>query len=295
MPSGNVRIGDLNRIAATNAVLGAQPAGAGGRAGPRRAAAPAVYLRDIGTVENGTDIVTGYAHVNGQRTVYIPVTKRSDASHAGRDRSACAPRCRACRRVVPEDVDIRLEFDQSRYVRARHPQPGHRRRCSARVLTGLMVLLFLRDWRSALIVVTTIPFALLAAVVCLWAVGPDHQHHDAGRPGARRGRAGGRGDRRDREHPHPHGARARPARRAVLDASRKTAVPRLLAMLCVLAVFVPSFFMAGRGAAAVRAAVAGGGLRDGRRPTCCRARWCRCCPPGSCVRRPHARRHGWTR
>ena len=50
----------------------------------------------------------------------------------------------------------------------------------------------------------------------------------------------------------------------MLDACRKTAVPRLLAMLCVLAVFVPSFFMDGRGAAAVRAAVAGGRLRDDR-------------------------------
>ena len=39
-----------------------------------------VYLRDIGTIENGTDIVTAYAHVNGRRTVYIPVTKRADAS-----------------------------------------------------------------------------------------------------------------------------------------------------------------------------------------------------------------------
>ena len=45
-----------------------------------------------------------------------------------------------------------------------------------------------------------------------------------------------------------------------MDACRKTAVPRLLAMLCILAVFIPSFFMAGVGAAAVRAAVAGRGF-----------------------------------
>ena len=34
-------------------------------------------------------------------------------------------------------------------------------------LTGLMVLIFLRDWRSALIVVLNIPFALLSAVILL--------------------------------------------------------------------------------------------------------------------------------
>ena len=39
------------------------------------------------------------------------------------------------------------------------------------ILTGLVVLLFLRDWRGALIVVANIPFALFAAVLLLWATG----------------------------------------------------------------------------------------------------------------------------
>src|SRR5512140_3758097 len=41
---------------------------------------PAVFLRDVGEVIDGSDIITSYALVNGRRTVYIPVTKRSDAS-----------------------------------------------------------------------------------------------------------------------------------------------------------------------------------------------------------------------
>src|SRR5438445_2418114 len=41
---------------------------------------PAVFLRDIGEVRDASDILTSYALVNGRRTVYIPVTKRSDAS-----------------------------------------------------------------------------------------------------------------------------------------------------------------------------------------------------------------------
>jgi multidrug efflux pump subunit AcrB len=78
MPSGNLLTGKLNRIARMNATLGGDlnellstPI--------RPVAGPTVYLRDIGTIENGTDIVTAYAHVNGRRTVYIPVTKRADA------------------------------------------------------------------------------------------------------------------------------------------------------------------------------------------------------------------------
>src|SRR5437867_2860982 len=66
MPSGTVGTGDLMRIASTNAVLGGKldelldtPI--------RLGSGPSVYLRDIGTVENGTDIVVGYAHVNGDR------------------------------------------------------------------------------------------------------------------------------------------------------------------------------------------------------------------------------------
>jgi len=72
--------------------------------------------------------------------------------------------------VVPADVKIDYEFDQSSYVRNSLLSVVKEGLLGA-LLTGLMVLLFLRDWRSALIVVTTIPFALLAAVVVLWGAG----------------------------------------------------------------------------------------------------------------------------
>src|SRR5207247_10333142 len=74
-----------------------------------------VFLRDIGTIENGTDIITAYAHVNGRRTVYIPVTKRADASTLAVINRVKAELQRM-KQAVPEDVDSRLEFDQSRYV-----------------------------------------------------------------------------------------------------------------------------------------------------------------------------------
>jgi len=128
-----------------------------------------VYLRDLGIIENGTDILSAYAHVNGRRTVYIPVTKRADASTLDviNEVRAEIPNFK---KAVPEDVDISLEFDQSRYVTNSIKGLVTEGLLGA-VLTGLMVLLFLRDWRSALIVVTTIPFALLSAVVFLWAAG----------------------------------------------------------------------------------------------------------------------------
>ncbi len=243
MPSGVVRIGELARIAATNASVGGNLQELMD-APVRTGSGPAVYIRDIAVVENGTDVVTGYAHVNGKRTVYIPVTKRSDASTLdviARVRRALP----AMRNVAPEDVDIRLEFDQSGWVR-RALQGLVGEGLLGAVLTGLMVLIFLRDWRSALIVIATIPFALLAAVVWLWGAGQTINIMTLG------GLALAVGVLVDEatvviENIHTHMASGLGRARAVLDACRKTAVPRLLAMLSILAVFVPSFFMTGVG------------------------------------------------
>lgn len=78
-PSGNLYDGTLNRIVRTNATLGPELTDL--MATPIQPhSGTNVYLRDISSIENGTDIVTAYAHVDGRRTVYIPVTKRSDAS-----------------------------------------------------------------------------------------------------------------------------------------------------------------------------------------------------------------------
>src|SRR5262249_42277777 len=155
----DLRTGTLDRIARTNATLGGNLAELLDTP-IRPASGPTVYLRDIGAIDNGTDIVTSYAHVNGKRTVYIPVTKRADASTL-----AVINRVKAAlpelRKAAPEDVTISLDFDQSPFVSSAIRNLVTEGALGA-LLTGLMVLLFLRDWRSALIVVMNIPFALLA-------------------------------------------------------------------------------------------------------------------------------------
>ncbi|MBL8138497.1 MAG: efflux RND transporter permease subunit, partial [Acidobacteria bacterium] len=240
-PAGNVRTGDLNRIATSNATLGGNLSEL--MDAPVQAeSGSTVYLRDLGIVENGTDIVTSYAHVNGKRTVYIPVTKRSDAStlaviQAVRDNLP------AMKALAPEDVDIRLEFDQSRYVTSALRNLATEGLLGA-LLTGVMVLLFLRDWRSAAIVVATIPGAVMAAVVGLWATGQTLNLMTLG------GLALAVGVLVDEatvaiESIHAHLERGRSRIDAVVEASRVTAVPRLLAMLTVLAVFLPALFLVG--------------------------------------------------
>jgi len=101
-----------------------------------------IFIRDVGSVEDGADIQTGYALVNGRRTVYIPVTKRADASTLASSRRqsqlATLPICAA------DDVEVSYQFDQSPYV-TRAIQGLFVEALSARALTGLMVLLFLRN------------------------------------------------------------------------------------------------------------------------------------------------------
>ncbi len=243
VPSGNVRTGDLIRIASTNATLGGniqELLDAPLRVG----SGPTIYLRDIGTITDTTDVVVGYAHVNGKRTVYIPVTKRADASTLDvirRVRQALP----AMRSVAPEDVKIDLVFDQSRYVVSALTGLTGEALLGA-VLTGLMVLLFLRDWRSSLIVVVTIPIALLSAVVGLWLSGQTINIMTLG------GLALAVGVLVDEatvviESIHTRFAGGSSRARAVVEASRQTAAARLLSMLCVLAVFLPALFMTGIG------------------------------------------------
>jgi multidrug efflux pump subunit AcrB len=242
-PSGNLYDGSLNRIVRTNATLGPElnelmntPVHPG--------SGTSVYLRDLGSVENGTDIVTAYAHVDGRRTVYIPVTKRSDASTLAVI-SAVKAALPVFKKVIPDDVDVQLAFDQSGYVS--HAINGLvQEALLGAVLTGLVVLLFLRDWRGALIVVANIPFALAAAVLLLWATGQTINIMTLG------GLALAVGVLVDEatveiENIHTQLLPGVSRAKAVLEACKRTVIARLLSMLCVLAVFVPSFFMKGVG------------------------------------------------
>jgi RND family efflux transporter MFP subunit len=237
-PSGNARIGDQMPIVPVNAMV-KDPKELGNiplRPGEN------VYLRDIARIEDSTDIPTGYALVNGRRAVYILVTKRADASTLSvvNEVKANLPKMKA---VLPEDIDVKFEFDQSPYVTRAIWGVGSEGLLGA-FLTGLMVLLFLRDWRSVLVVVLNIPFALLGAIVALWLTGQTINLMTLG------GLALAVGILVDEstvevENIHTQMDQAENIAQATRLGNAETAVPRLLAMLCVLAVFIPSFFMEG--------------------------------------------------
>ncbi|MDR3702649.1 MAG: efflux RND transporter permease subunit [Candidatus Sulfopaludibacter sp.] len=241
MPSGNMWTGKIERIARTNAALGGNLSEL--LSTPiRPVSGTTIYLKDIGTIESGTDVITAYAHVDGKRTVYIPVTKRADASTLAVINAVKAA-IPDFKKAVPDDVDVSLQFDQSPFV-TNSLRGLIAEGLLGAGLTGLMVLIFLRDWRSAVIVIMNIPFALLSAVILLWATGQTINIMTLG------GLALAVGVLVDEatveiENIHslmlPGVSRAR----AVVEACSRTAMARLLSMFCILAVFVPSFFMVG--------------------------------------------------
>jgi multidrug efflux pump subunit AcrB len=238
-PSGNLPLGDRYPIVPVNSVVRdvRELLSAPVRLGP-----DAVFLRDLGTVADAADAPTGYALVNGRRAVYILATKRADAStlsviHAIR---RALPQMQA---VLPADIQVSFEFDQSPYVR-RAVAGVLSEGVLGAVLVGLMVLLFLRDWRSSLIVVLNIPLALMASVVALWLVGQTINLMTLG------GLALAIGILVDEatvevENIHAQMLRTPSVARAVRQGNAVTATPRLLAMLCIVSVLVPAFFMQG--------------------------------------------------
>ena len=145
--------------------------------------------------------------------------------------------------VLPPDIHVSYEFDQSPYV-TRAIWGVVSEGALGAILVGLMILLFLRDWRSAIVVLLNIPLALMAAVVALWLTGQTINVMTLG------GLALAIGILVDEatveiENIHTQMSHAPSIARAVRLGNAQTAVPRLLAMVCILAVFISSFFMQG--------------------------------------------------
>ncbi len=200
-----------------------------------------VYIGNVAKVTDSTDVNFGYAMVDGRSSVYIPVVKKNTGSTLSvvADIHRTMP---TFQNVLPEGVKIHYEFDESpTVVEAIHSVATEGAIGAA--LTGLMILLFLHDWRSVLIVMFKIPLALLGAILGLWSTGNTTNIMTLG------GLALSIGILVDQatvaiENIHAQMAKAAAVSTAVLRGINETDVPRLLAMVCVLSVFIPAFIMA---------------------------------------------------
>jgi multidrug efflux pump subunit AcrB len=201
-----------------------------------------VYIRDVGTVADSTDIPVGYALVNGRKSVYLPVVKQASASTLTVV-NAVKENLRRFQAVLPDDVKVSFEFDESPIVYRAIESVGVEGALGAG-LTGLMVLLFLRDLRAVIVVVLNIPLALLGSIVILNLTGHTINIMTLG------GLALAIGILVDEatveiENIHTQMEHTASMSRAVRQGNMETAVPRLLALLCILSVFIPAFIMQG--------------------------------------------------
>jgi multidrug efflux pump subunit AcrB len=201
-----------------------------------------VYVRDVGTVSDATDIPVGYALVNGRKSVYLPVVKTASASTLSVVNAIRANLGRF-QAALPDDVKISYEFDESPIVYRAIESVGVEGALGAG-LTGLMVLLFLRDLRAVIVVVLNIPLALLGSIVVLNLTGNTINIMTLG------GLALAIGILVDEatveiENIHTQMEHTPSMSRAVRQGNMETAVPRLLALFCILSVFIPSFIMKG--------------------------------------------------
>ncbi|MBI1781104.1 MAG: efflux RND transporter permease subunit [Sphingobacteriales bacterium] len=202
----------------------------------------AVFIHDVGKVSDGADVTVDYALVNGKRSVYIPVVKTADAStwDVVKNLKAKLPEMQS---LLPDDVLVKYEFDQSVFVINAVKSLVTEAALGA-LLTGLMVLLFLRDLRSSLIVVITIPVSVISSVLFLSLAGQTINIMTLS------GLALAIGILVDQatvtiENIHQHLEMAKNKRQAIFDACTEIAFPLLLILLCILAVFAPSFVMNG--------------------------------------------------
>ncbi|MGV8994495.1 MAG: efflux RND transporter permease subunit [Flavobacterium sp.] len=239
-PSGNLRAGDTNYIIPTNNTIKkikdfeTIPLFKDG--------VENLYLSDVATVKDGADITAGYALVNGKRSVYISIAKAGDAStwDVVEKLKEELPKIQS---TLPDDVELSYEFDQSVHV-INSVKSLVLEGVIGATLTGLMVLLFLGDKRAALIVILTIPIAIISSVLFLKLFGQTINLMSLS------GLALAIGILVDEstvtiENIHQHLDMGKPKALAIWDACKEIALPKLLILLCILAVFAPAFTMVG--------------------------------------------------
>ncbi len=236
IPAGNVYIRDQMPIVPSNALvsdiqdIGKIPLKMGHN----------VYIRDVAKITDSTDLDYGMALVNGRKSVYLPIIKKATASTLSvvADIRKSMPVFAA---AIPADIKVSYAFDESPTVIAAIRSVATEGMIGA-VLTGVMIMIFLRDIRSVVVVVLNIPLALTGSLLGLYLTGNSINIMSLG------GMALAIGMLVDEatvsiENIHVQMGNTPHLARAVERGSMQTAVPRLLAMMCILSVFIPAFIM----------------------------------------------------
>ncbi len=201
-----------------------------------------IYMREVAHIRDGYSPQTNIVRVNGQRGVLMSVYKTGSASTLDIvDR--VKQTIDQAKPSLPDALRITSLFDQSLFVRAAI-QGVLREALIAACLTAFMILVFLGNWRSTLIIAISIPLSIMVSVIVLSWLGQTINIMTLG------GLALAVGILVDDatveiENIDRNRAMGKDARTAILDGAQQIAVPALVSTLCICIVFVPMFFLAG--------------------------------------------------
>src|SRR4029077_8578608 len=167
LPSGTAKIGDTQYTVLTNAMpatiddLNNIPV--------KVVNGATVFLKDIGQVHDGWLVQQNVVRRDGQRSVLLSIIKNGNASTLDVVK-AVVDTLKTARAAAPRGMHIDELFDQSVFVK-QSIQAVLREGAIAAALTALMIVLFLGSWRSTLVVMTSIPLAILTSLVVLYFLG----------------------------------------------------------------------------------------------------------------------------
>ncbi|HEX7440029.1 MAG TPA: efflux RND transporter permease subunit, partial [Caldimonas sp.] len=240
LPSGTAKIGSTEYTVRMN---GSPDAIAGLNDLPVRTTGGATtYLRDVAFVRDGFSPQTNIVRQDGQRGVLLSVLKNGGASTLDivANLRALLP---SVAQILPPDVKIAALFDQSVFVKAAVKGVVAEALIAA-ALTAAMVLLFLGNWRSTLIIALTIPLSILASILILQALGETLNLMTLG------GLALSVGILVDQaivtiENIERHLHMGTALEEAIGVGAGEIGVPAFVSTLCICIVFVPMFFLTG--------------------------------------------------
>lgn len=128
-----------------------------------------IRLSDLGEVVDGTKEVRTIARLNGNSAVVLQIQRQS-GENTVRVIEEIKKRLERSEKLLPEDVEVTVLQDQSRYiVAALHEIEAHL--ISGSLLACLTVLVFMRSWRSTLIAAVAIPASIIATFAFMKAFG----------------------------------------------------------------------------------------------------------------------------
>jgi multidrug efflux pump subunit AcrB len=201
-----------------------------------------VFLRDVAYAHSGAPPQTNMVRVDGSNAVLMTILKAGSVSTLDviNGVKALLPRLRE---TLPKALKLDAVGDQSAFVK-KSVNSVIFEGVLAAVLTGMMILIFLGSWRSTVIIMVSIPLAIMSAVALLSVFGQTINVMTLG------GLALAVGILVDDatvtiENINYHLEQGKDIEEAIMDGARQIVVPATVSLLCICIVFVPMFTLGG--------------------------------------------------